>query len=300
MTHIDYLAKHALYRRLLIEGRKKKSISRTFRLWNETVFPGTSRLGSEDETISDSEEDRVENQRRERDGARPVSNLLAQMSDSDTPGSSDTEKDSEPAQHVEDGNPIMREATIILGNISLASDSDTRPNTPVSESENAGSHRAVRGGDTLLDEDDFPVDEYHVASANLTALISNPPNPNRPVVFSQHAAPLSRRPVISARRAAVGPNLAQTHQSTSASTAVPPTTNIASAGASGSAQIVPLPTSVTPAINIDPPAPRRTSNRARAAVATVPPGGQIFVAPVNIAARGHGGKVGKKSRTQGA
>lgn len=311
-TGTDYFAKHARYRRLLIEGRQNKNstIVRIFREWNKNVFPITKTV--DEEASSSENEDCIERQRRARHGAQPITDLLSQMSESDADNSPDPEDSEGPAQSDNDDDDsdthtINGETTIIFQNLSLSA----HPNSPASPGSNtthpnspASAGPAGANGRHLIRSRDA-VDHYHMSSADFNAtipLFSNSSNPNPSSTQSRTSTRLPKRPVISARGAAINPDLIISDSVSSAvpaigggSSATTPTSNSNPTG-SGPSNRPGTSESVTVAM----PAPRRASNRNKQADTALADSTDRADIPATagkpVNARGRGGKAGKKSR----
>lgn len=290
---IDYGAKHAFYRHLLINGSRTKAVTHTFRIWNEKVFPMTKLHESDSEAAVDSEDDHVECQRRARDGAQPVHNILAAIEDSSddnsfSPGARNGGDDA--AQPNRKGKGVDHNATFMMENLSI-SIAPTRPATPVSDfddtdSDAHGSRKAVHQGDNLLGED-FQVNPFNVAHADLRDILDKTlPPQDSTLPHSLSRAPFRRPTIVSACQAQVFNSTAASSAAASLSVApaVPAVVVPAPPAVSASAQ----PTVVVPA-------PCRTSNQGKPAAGTSEVGNGQAAGPSNGAAPVHGGKAGKKS-----
>lgn len=285
-----------MYRRLLIEGRGTKAIARTFRVWKENVFPMT-RHSSDLEDATESEDDRAERQRKARDGAQPVHNILADIEDSSSDdgfGSGTPDAGDNAAAHPNrKGKGVDRDATFTMENLSL-SIAPTRPATPASESGDdiRASHHAVHGGETMLEEE-FQVDPYHVAHADLRNILNKSFPPQASTSQPRSRASMRRPVIVSARQAQVSHSTA----SAPVAAALPVTPPVVAASAQPVVPPVAPPVMATPAQPIVVgPAPRRTSNRGKAAAGTSEIGNGQAAGPSNAAAPGRGSKAGKKSQ----
>lgn len=268
ITGIDYGARHALYRRILIQGRSQKAIARTYRLWNEKVF-ATTRWTESNEPSSESEEDHAENRRRARDGAQPIDNILAQIADSDSDDRASTPVGTEaPAPSNRKGKGVDRDATFTIENMHISTPPtrpatpSTRPATPVEES---GTHDVVN--------------PLYMAYDDLTDILDKTiprQGPTSQLPIGRTKAVFKRPAIVSARQAQAA-NSAASVSAAASSSAAPP---VASASVSAAAA----------------PAPRRTSNRGKPAAGTSELASEQVAGPSNAAARGRGGKAGKKSR----
>ncbi|KAF8186690.1 hypothetical protein BJ912DRAFT_1060162 [Pholiota molesta] len=344
-TGTDYLEKHARYRRLLIEGRhaKNSTIIRIFCEWNKNVFPTTK---TADEEESSEDEDHIETQRRARDGAQPIADLLSQMSESESdagdsespsseseggPGRSGDDIDSESDAHTVDGDMTIRLENLSLsitppGPNSPLSALSTLPNSPASPgpnpthsnsissasrgpgpSDGANCRRLVRSRDAEVAADSDGVDHYHVSSADFnvtipsfssrlkpTSSVSSTPSESRPTTSLSK----SKRPVISARGAAVNPDL---FIPDSVSAAIP----AIGGGSSKSARAPVLASAGSVAIQ-KPLEPRRMSNRNKQMDIPVADSTNHADVPASTAAaagkavntRGRGGKGGKSKKSE--
>lgn len=242
----------------------------------------------------------METRRRAREGAMSITSDLAQIPD--TVISSDSEGDviNEP----EIIQKSIDQQTTLLENLSLSVvDTATHPNSPT-ESEFAPT-RLFRDEHGILRGDTLIIDEYHKSTGDLSMLPPPPPPPLHPVQNSistapnPNSAPLSRRPVISARPAAAPsafrappPSGSDSATGNSASTIAPlaqsTPISMSSTGSGGSAE-----KSAQPQVPIPPAAVRQSSNRTKPSTASRPVTEQPTIVPV----RGRGAR-GK--RTQGA